>query len=138
MTIKLMAHSRHTETSISVCHQCAMEKFSTVWWSGRSDASFTIGDSFVYVASVLCECGQSVPINRFTADNALATGCCACKAALPLRRFETHRTVHSSIAQPILHRPLGQVGVSEANCVVVRRGDKVVLFDNGAQNGRGP
>ena len=100
--------------------------------SGRSEVSFTIGDGFVYVASVSCECGKSEEINRFAADNALTTGQCACKAALPLRPFEAHRTVHASIAQPILDRPLGQVGVTEANCVLVRQGDEAVLFENGA------
>ena len=114
--------------------------------SGRSEVSFTIGDRFVYVASLLCECGKCEEINRFTADNALTTGRCACKAAPAqrvepaspaLRRFEAHRTVHSSIAQPILHRPLGLVGAIDANCVLVRQGDEAVLFENGVHNGRG-
>lgn len=129
---------RRAQAPQALLSECTLAELACAagFGSGESEVSFTIGDRFVYVASALCVCGESAEINRFVADNALTTGRCACNAALPLRRFEAHRTVHSSIAQPILHRPLGQVGAAEANCVLARQGDEAVMFENSGHDGR--
>jgi hypothetical protein len=100
----------------------------------HASTSFEVGE-LLFVEAVLC-CGRLQSVRRFGMAGKSVGQCSVC--AQPMRAdshaFHSHRAVPAAMLEQLLNRRLGELGAGAARSVVLRRGDRYVLFIQGGSN----
>jgi molybdopterin/thiamine biosynthesis adenylyltransferase len=94
----------------------------------------TVGDDLAFAESAQCACGRSVRVGRFVSTAAGPTEPierCACGGAFQVHRFYAHRPAPASVVEAVRDRPLRELGAASVDWVLVRQGDRPVLFRSG-------